>query len=141
MRAGNPWKAIFSFASLHPADADDLFSGNIFVITSSVTAISFGSPLNAAQRNGPFAFAKQAGEYMQVQSRGNQMHSSGQVLASFASCTYIVAIIKSDSAFVLQLQHQLHMEVHSVRKRIQYIVLDFLRVKFLPVRKLSVMRP
>src|SRR5580698_1004446 len=52
MRAGNPWNAIFSFAYFNQR-CKDSFSGNIFDITSSVTAMSFGSPLNAAHRNGP----------------------------------------------------------------------------------------
>ncbi len=78
MRAGNPWKAIFSFAKSSQR-MSDLLSGNKFLTTSSVTAISFGSPLNAAQRKGPLPSQK-AGGYMQEQSLGNQMLSGGPFL-------------------------------------------------------------
>src|SRR6266487_5926563 len=57
IRAGNPWNAIFSFASFNQP-CNDLFSGNMLAITSSVSAISFGSPLNVAQRKGPLPSQK-----------------------------------------------------------------------------------
>src|SRR6476660_240517 len=62
IRAGNPWKAIFSLANLNHR-CNDWFCGNNLDITSSVTAISFGSPLNAAHRNGPLPSQKSGRMY------------------------------------------------------------------------------
>ena len=52
MRAGSPWKCTFSPA-FRIQRASGSLSGNSSRIARSVAAMSAGSPLSAAHRNGP----------------------------------------------------------------------------------------
>ena len=113
---------------------NDLFSGNMLAITSSVTAISFGSPLNAAQRKGPLPSQKSGRIYAGTKPGKRPLRSlKGDpvtlllmfVFILLCTCSYIITIIKGDCASILQLHHQLHMMIHAVDMHIQYIVVGF----------------
>src|SRR5450759_1770048 len=118
MRAGNPWKAIFCCAIFIQRIMPSL-CGNNFIITSSVTAMSLGSPLSAAQRKGPLPSQNNGRMYSGTNPGKSKQRPScelsvrSSLFVFLSSCTDVVSVIKGDGAFVHELQHELNMEVHA----------------------------
>ena len=73
IRAGSPWKWIFSRACRIQRASDSL-SGNVSSTAWSVTAMSAGSPERAAQRNGPAPATEERADVLGDESRESGTH-------------------------------------------------------------------
>ena len=106
IRAGSPWKWIFSRACRIQRPSDSL-SGNVSSTARSVTAMSAASPESAAQRKGPAPRQKSGRMYSGTKPGNPEGFPHTAVVGHLAP--QVVAVVERHGPAGLQVQHGLHV--------------------------------